>query len=367
MNGLEKIVGQPAIVSRLKALKDYFAGNQSLPGHILLTGSDGMGKRAIVLAFAEECGSMLKETLSRSLERKGDLTAILTSLDPRNFLLIEEIGRLRPAISEVLQHALENCRIDLVIGQGASSRIHPFILNSFTCIGTCLKETDCPGNLRNNLLLKLQLESYSTSELAQIAERIAISNHISARPNALRLIAAASDGRPRQIEVLVRQLARSGSGTIGEKEVEHGLSALGLLNALPRISTLPNSPDNLSGIEFEEFVTRLLRAMGFRTQITKATGDGGIDIVAFLDKPIVGGRYLIQCKRFAADSLVGAPTVREFYGAVSADRKACKGVLIATSGFTMQAKEFATGVGIELIDGQQLGILLSDYGRPDDD
>ena len=127
------------------------------------------------------------------------------------------------------------------------------------------------------------------------------------------------------------------------------------------------SLDSLSGIEFEEFITQLLRVMGFRTQITKASGDGGVDIVAFLDKPIIGGRYLLQCKRLASDSLVGAPTIREFYGAVTADRKASKGILITTSGFTMQAKQFAGEVGIELIDGQQLGILLAEYGNPEED
>ncbi len=137
----------------------------------------------------------------------------------------------------------------------------------------------------------------------------------------------------------------------------------------PRAVTIAQSKslDSLSGIEFEEFITQLLGAMGFRTQITKASGDGGVDIVAFLDKPIIGGRYLLQCKRLASGSLVGAPTIREFYGAVTADRKASKGILVTTSGFTMQAKEFAGEVGIELIDGQQLRILLAEYGNLEED
>ena len=101
--------------------------------------------------------------------------------------------------------------------------------------------------------------------------------------------------------------------------------------------------------------------MGFRAEMTKATGDGGIDIEAVLDKPIVGGRYLIQCKRFAPESLVGSPTVREFYGAITADRKAIKGILIRTSGYTSQALEFADGLPIELIDGVRLADLLSLY------
>jgi Holliday junction resolvasome RuvABC ATP-dependent DNA helicase subunit len=81
MHGLGKIIGQTAIVSRLRALKDFFAEKQAPPGHFLLIGPDGMGKRTIALAFAEEFGSTVKVALGRSMERKGDLTAILTSLE----------------------------------------------------------------------------------------------------------------------------------------------------------------------------------------------------------------------------------------------------------------------------------------------
>jgi restriction system protein len=97
----------------------------------------------------------------------------------------------------------------------------------------------------------------------------------------------------------------------------------------------------LSGTEFEVCVTKLLQRIGFRTELTRATGDGGIDIVAFLDRPIVGGRYLVQCKRFAANIPVGAPIVREFYEGFVADRSAVKGLFITTSNFTTQAREFA--------------------------
>jgi restriction system protein len=100
--------------------------------------------------------------------------------------------------------------------------------------------------------------------------------------------------------------------------------------------------------------------MGFSAEMTKASGDGGVDIEASLDRAIVGGRYLFQCKRFAPDTLVGSPTVREFYGALVADRKAVKGILITTSRFTPQAREFAEGLPIELIDGDQLARLLSE-------
>jgi restriction system protein len=117
----------------------------------------------------------------------------------------------------------------------------------------------------------------------------------------------------------------------------------------------------LSGVEFERLVTTLLARMEFRAEMTKSTGDGGIDIVAVLDKPILGGKYLFQCKRYAPDNLVGASTVRDFYGAVTAD-KAVKGIIITTSDFTAQAREFAERVGLELINLERLQNLFAQYG-----
>jgi tetratricopeptide (TPR) repeat protein len=126
-----------------------------------------------------------------------------------------------------------------------------------------------------------------------------------------------------------------------------------------------SDPDAL-GIDFERLVTRLLERMGFRAEMTKATGDGGIDIVATLDHPVTGGRFLIQCKRYAPSSPVGAATVREFYGAVTADQRALKGILITTSGFTAQALEFARTLPIELIGGDKLRRLLEQHGLRSD-
>ncbi|MGA2986460.1 MAG: restriction endonuclease [Terriglobia bacterium] len=123
-----------------------------------------------------------------------------------------------------------------------------------------------------------------------------------------------------------------------------------------------DSLDTLSGVEFERLVSQLLERMGFRAEMTKASGDGGVDVVANLDQPFSGGRYLVQCKRYAPDSTVGAATVREFYGALNADRRAIKGILITTSAFTAQATEFAEGLPIELIARDKLQELLGRHG-----
>lgn len=133
---------------------------------------------------------------------------------------------------------------------------------------------------------------------------------------------------------------------------------------LEYLASIPGFSDvigSMSGADFERLISSLLKKMGFVAEMTKASGDGGIDIEATLDKPIVGGRYLIQCKRFAPGSLVGSPTVREFYGALIADRKAAKGILVTTSGYSEPAKKFAENLPIELIDGRMLAELLNQH------
>src|SRR5882672_4537887 len=126
MRGLNKIVGQTAIVNRLEALKNFSVSKGTAPGHILLIGPEGTGKRTIAVAFAEELGVAAKVTFARSMERKGDLTAILTDLEANEVFLIEDVCRMRQPLRELLSLALEEFRVDLVIGQGTSARIHPF-------------------------------------------------------------------------------------------------------------------------------------------------------------------------------------------------------------------------------------------------
>jgi hypothetical protein len=117
----------------------------------------------------------------------------------------------------------------------------------------------------------------------------------------------------------------------------------------------------LSGAGFEKCMASLLQRMGFGVELTGASGDGGIDLVATSKDPIVGGRYLVQCKRFATNRVIGSPIVREFYGAVRADQKAVKGIFITTSSFTPDAQQFAANLPLELIDGHRLAQLLSRF------
>lgn len=360
MHGLKRIIGQEGLVNRLTAIIEFSRTRGTPVEHFAIVGPPGSGKRTIACALAEELGVNFRAVSSKALEKRGDLTAILTALETHEVLCFEDIGQMRQLVQEVLPPALNEFRIDLQIGHGASARIHPYKLNRFTCICTLGKESDIPTGIQNSLGVTFHIQPYSRQELAEIGSAYGRQNQISISPEAAHLIARISRGAPEQAILLIERLKRFGQRDISAESVAELLTVYGQAGQSVNMSTQASaiSLDQLSGTEFEEFISSVLQKMGFRSEITKATGDGGIDIVATLDQPIIGGRYLIQCKRFASDNPVGAATVREFYGALTADRKAVKGILITTSSFTQQAEDFAESLPLELIDGDKLRTLL---------
>ncbi len=128
--------------------------------------------------------------------------------------------------------------------------------------------------------------------------------------------------------------------------------------ASPATAQGPVEPLSLTPMQFQEEVTRLLERMRLTVSNQGAGADGGIDIVAVSDDPIVGGRYVVQCKRYARERKIGVSVVRDLYGVVTSER-ASKGVLIATCGFTQDAHRFAEDKPLELIDGAELSRLLA--------
>ena len=183
------------------------------------------------------------------------------------------------------------------------------------------------------------------SEACRIARKIDVSLELGAN----ELFAGGCNGSPGHLELIMRRLVRTiGQNNITLVDVRTGFQALGIRVA--SLAGVLESTDlhELSGVEFEELVAGLL--------------DRGIDVIANLNRAIVGGRYLFQCKRYAANSLIGAPMLRDFYGAVTADR-AVKGVFITTSDFTIQAREFGERVGLELIGLSQVQELIRKYAQ----
>lgn len=354
------IIGQEDSIARLSAFSEFHRRSGSTPGHILIVGDEGMGKRTIAVTLANELGVSWQD--APRLELLGDLTAILTNLGQSEILIIHDIHRLKHVFQDVLLEVLGSHKLTINIGLWPSARRHVMDLKPFTIVGTVPKQSECPEALLSCFALVLSLQAYTVSALEKIGERIAAQEKIEIDASAIRLLAANSRSRPDKLKMLMQRVARAvNKERITEEDTLQAFVAFGITAHTGTRTGDPANLERMSGVEFEKFVTALLARMEFRPEMTRATGDGGIDIVAILDKPILGGKYLFQCKRYAPENLVGVSTVRDFYGAVTAD-KAVKGILITTSDFTAQAREFAERVGLELINLRQLQALLAQHG-----
>jgi len=367
-SNFSEIVGQADAVRRITALVELAKRRHEALGHILLVAPDGSGKRTIAHVIARELGVNLRATSGSAIERVGDLAAIVNDLDKGDVLLVHNIGRLRNVLVDLLAPTLRSFELDIVVGKGPAARTMRLAVKPFTLIGTVQKQGECSPDLIPCFDVVISLARYSEQEMLTLTERRARAAGLSVEPGAVALVAGIADSNPGQIDTLLRRLKLVERQPVSRQDAKEIMSIFGYSggSSARRPGVPPTTWETLSGVEFERLIVNLLNSMGFTAAMTKASGDGGVDIEATLEQPIVGGRYLFQCKRFAPEALIGSPTLREFYGALVADRKAVKGVFITTSGFTVQAREFAKNLPIELIDGEELARLISEAGRSEE-
>ena len=208
--------------------------------HCLFYGNPGLGKTTLAQIMASELGVNIVSTSGPVLERSGDLAAILTNLGPRDLLFIDEIHRMPPSVEEVLYPAMEDFKIDLIIGQGPGARTVKIDLEPFTLVGATTRIGLLTSPLRDRFGCIFRLEFYASDELAEIVTRAARIIGAELDPEAAQIIGARSRGTPRIAGRLLRRV-RDFAQVHNDGVIDQGLTK----DALERMDVDPLGLDQM--------------------------------------------------------------------------------------------------------------------------
>ena len=203
---LAEFIGQPILREQLTVAIEAARGRKEALDHLLLAGPPGLGKTSLAQIVASELDVPFIQTAGPALERKGDVAAFLTALEPRSVFFVDEIHRLPRALEETFYPAMEDRRLPITVGQGAGARVVTLELPEFTLVGATTRAGLLTTPLRDRFGIQARLEHYGTEELARIVRRSAEILQIDVDEEGARAIAARSRGTPRVANRLLKRV-----------------------------------------------------------------------------------------------------------------------------------------------------------------
>jgi holliday junction DNA helicase RuvB len=230
----EEFKGQPHVVDNLGIFVKAALMRDEALDHVLLSGPPGLGKTSLANIISNELSSHIKITSGPVLEKAGDLAGILTNLEEKDILFIDEIHRLSPVVEEFLYSAMEDFKIDIMIDKGPNARSIQLTLNNFTLIGATTRAGLLTSPLRSRFGIKAHLEYYDTEVLSSIVERSANILDVPINGLAAIEIARRSRGTPRIANALLRRVRDfaqvKSDGIIDVKIAKYALEAMNIDN-----------------------------------------------------------------------------------------------------------------------------------------